>query len=214
MIQRGLGRAAMTLGDWCDAYRPDGAGDPLDVRHRFMRLQASFSLPGTPFMSPAGYGQATWWGVFDAAYTRAGDYIVRPESRRGAADGGVWFVAAQQPLLPVLCVRASRVVTLARPQAPGAPGVNGYGGVSLATATKLLTEWPASMMSMRGDGLDRAGLPADAADGSWHVLLPAPYGVVLRSGDLMTDDIGRTGVVVAAELTDLGWRLLVKQAAT
>jgi hypothetical protein len=30
----------------------------------------------------------------------------------------------------------------------------------------------------------------------------------------MTDDLGRTGVVAAAERTDLGWRMLVKQATT
>ena len=48
----------------------------------------------------------------------------------------------------------------------------------------------------------------------WTVLLPAFPGVVLRPADLMTDDLGRTAVVAAAELTDLGWRLSVKQATT
>jgi hypothetical protein len=213
-LQRGLGRAAVALGAWCDAYRPDGADDPLAAKHRVMRMHASFSPPGKAFLSPEGYGQAIWLGIFDAAYTRAGDYIVREESRSGALDGGVWFIAAQQPLLPVLCVRASRVVTMARPAAAGAPGLNDYGGVSLASAAKLLTRWPASVLSMRGSGLDRTDLPADAADATWHALLPAVPGVVLRSGDLMTDDLGRTGVVGSAELSELGWRLLVKQAAT
>ena len=30
----------------------------------------------------------------------------------------------------------------------------------------------------------------------------------------MTDDLGRNAVVAAAELTDLGWRMTVKQATT
>jgi hypothetical protein len=30
----------------------------------------------------------------------------------------------------------------------------------------------------------------------------------------MSDDLGRNAVVAAAELTDLGWRLSVKQATT
>ena len=30
----------------------------------------------------------------------------------------------------------------------------------------------------------------------------------------MTDDLGRNAVVAAAELTDLGWRITVKQATT
>jgi hypothetical protein len=36
---------------------------------------------------------------------------------------------------------------------------------------------------------------------------------MLRASDLMVDDLGRNGVVAAAELTELGWRLAVKQAA-
>ena len=39
-------------------------------------------------------------------------------------------------------------------------------------------------------------------------------GGVLRLADLMTDDLGRNSIVSGAELTDLGWRLSVKQAAT
>jgi hypothetical protein len=38
--------------------------------------------------------------------------------------------------------------------------------------------------------------------------------VVLLNGDLMTDDLGRTGVISSAELTDLGWRMLVRQTTT
>jgi hypothetical protein len=48
----------------------------------------------------------------------------------------------------------------------------------------------------------------------WTVLLPSHPGVVLRLADLMTDDLGRNSIVSGAELTDLGWRLSVKQAAT
>ena len=48
----------------------------------------------------------------------------------------------------------------------------------------------------------------------WTVLLPSVAGVVLRPADLMTDDLDRTGIVASAEITDLGWRLIVKQAST
>ncbi len=62
--------------------------------------------------------------------------------------------------------------------------------------------------------MDAAGLPADASPGAWSVLLPAINGVVFRAGDLMTDDLNRKGVVATAELTELGWRMLVRQATT
>ncbi|MCW3477658.1 hypothetical protein [Limobrevibacterium gyesilva] len=212
MVRRGLGRAAMALGEPCDAFRPDGARAPVTAANRFLRLPASFAPPGEGYARPPAYGQALWWGIFDAAYTRPGDYL-----RRG--DGAVWFIASQEPLLPVLCVRAERVVDLLRPAGAVQPGLNSYGGVVLAAAETLLAGWPASVLAGGGGGggggggMRDAGLPGEAPAGSWVVLLPAVAGVALRRGDLMTDDLGRTGVVASAELSAPGWRLVVKQAA-
>jgi hypothetical protein len=76
-------------------------------------VQAAFLRPGDGAARPVEYGQAVWDGVFDAAYTRPGDYLVR---RR---DKAVWFAAAQQELLPVMCVRAERVVGFVRPGGGG-----------------------------------------------------------------------------------------------
>ena len=66
-------------------------------------------------------------------------------------------------------------------------------------------------------GWPRASQCRSASDSSipyWTVLLPAIPGVILLPADLMTDDLGRNAVVTAAELTDLGWRITVKQATT
>ncbi len=208
MVARGLGRAATMLGAWCDAYRPATARCPLDPAHRFLRLQAAFAPPDGRFTKPVGHDEAVWTGIFDSAYTRVGDYIVRD-----GADPGVWFVAAQQPSLPVLCIRTTGVVGLRRAAAAIAPGANGYGGINRETASVLLQDWPAAVLASRGAGLD-AALPGDATDGSWRVLLPVlPKGINLRSGDLMLDDAGRAGVVTSAEASALGWKLAVRQAA-
>ncbi len=177
-----------------------------------MLLQAAFTAPRPDSDRPVGYGMATWWGVFDSAYTRPGDYIVR--ERSSATDNGIWFIAAQQPLLPVLCVRAPRVVSFTRPASTTTSGVAGYGGYTSADADTLLTNFPASVLNADVLGLDPTDLPSDAVPESWQVLLPAPPAVVLRNGDLMSDDLGRNGVVSSAELSDLGWRLLVKQTTT
>ena len=37
---------------------------------------------------------------------------------------------------------------------------------------------------------------------------------MLAVSDLMSDDIGRKGVIASAELTRLGWRLTVREAST
>jgi hypothetical protein len=100
-------------------------------------------------------------------------------------------------------------------------GVNRYMGVQLDTALPLLVDWPASVLAAGVGG--RGPLPADApgvhgGSGGWAVLLPAlcigGAPVLLRPGDLVHDDLARTGVVASAELTALGWRLHVRQAAS
>lgn len=129
-------------------------------------------------------------------------------------QGATWFVAAQQRLLPVLCVRTNRVVSFGRPAAPGNTGVNVYGGVTTATNAPLLTNWPASVLGAAGGGRPAGDLPGDSSNPYWTVLLPAFPGVILRPSDLMTDELGRNAVVAAAELTELGWRIVAKQATT
>jgi len=205
-ISRGLGTAARRIGASTDAYRPRGLSDPLARANRFLRLPAAFTGPDGKFARPNGYGDALWFGVFDAAYTCPGDYLVQ--------HSGTWFVAAQQPLLPVLCVQTNRTISFVRPAAPDGVGVNAYGGIALSTATPLFNAWPASVLTASAGSRPSANLPSDALVGTWTVLLPAVDGVVLRPADLMTDDLGRTGVIISAEITDLGWRLIVKQAST
>jgi hypothetical protein len=211
-IRRGLGAAARAAGAWCDLYRPQTASDPMAAGNRTLRLPAMFASP-VRFDAPVGYGDALWEGYFDTGYSRPGDYIVGPD--------GVFFIASQPRLGPVLCVKTNRVLSFARPAAPATAGVNRYVGVQAAVATALLTDWPASALSAGAGG--RGALPADAPGviggaGGWAVLMPVARvngaRVLLRQGDLVHDDLGRTGVIASAELTDLGWRLHVRQATS
>ena len=205
-IRWGLNVAARSIGAVTDAYRPSGPFEPLRPTNRFLRLHAAFCGVRGGFERAIEYDHPLWSGIFDAAYTRVGDYLVQAK--------GTWFVAAQQSLLPVLCVRADRTVSFARAAAPTASGVNTYGGVTAATNVPLLTNWPASIRTASVAGPSAAALPGDAPVTYWTVLLPACPEIVLRLADLMTDDLGRNSVVSGVELTDLGWRLSVKQAAT
>ena len=205
-VYRGLNTAARAVGVDTDAYRPSGATDPLAPNNRFLRLRVAFTAHDGRFAHPNEYGEALNYGIFDAAYTRPGDYLVQPD--------GVWFIAAQQRLLPVLCVQTNRVVSFSRPAAPTSAGVNRYGGTTNATKRPLLTNWPASVLGASARGRPDADLPGDTSAPYWTVLLPAVPGVVLLPSDLMSDDLGRNAVVAAAELTELGWRVAVKQATT
>jgi len=205
-IHRGLNAAARAVGADTDAYRPVGVTEPLAPRNRYLRLRAAFTAPGGSFDRPKGYGDALWHGVFDAAYTRPGDYLVQQNS--------IWFIAAQQRLMPVLCVQTNRIVSFWRPAPPSKPGVNSYGGVTTATNEMLLEGWPASVLGASGQGRPTADLPSDSSIPFWTVLLPTVPDVILHPSELMTDDLGRNAIVAASELTGLGWRIAVKQATT
>jgi hypothetical protein len=211
-VRRGSGRVAIVLGDWCEAFRASTLDDPLAPQNRFLRLQAEFAPPGNG-LRPPGYGGAAWWGTFDSAYTRVGDYVRRPESTPGAGDGAVWFIASQEPLLPVLCVRTTGMVDVSRPAGPAGRGVNTYGGVVRNAAVPVARRWPASLLAAGGSGAVGAELPARLPSGSWQVLMPAMPGAVLGRGDIVTEASGWTGVISSAELTALGWRLVVREAA-
>ncbi len=197
---------ARAAGDWADAYRASGASGPLETANRFLRLPVLFTGVQGKFTRPQGYGDTLAQGIFDYAYTRPGDYLVQGDA--------TWFIAAQLPLLPALCVRTNRVVSFTRAAAPVWTGVNGYGGVTASSVAPLLTEWPATVIGSSGSGQPAADLPSDSSVPYWTVLLPAFAGVVLLPGDLMGDDLGRAAIVSAAELSTLGWRLTVKQAIT
>ena len=213
-IRRGLGAAARAVGAWCDLYRPQ-ATDRADARAATgcCRLPAAFANP-SGLAAPVGYGDALWEGYFDAGYSHAGDYIAGPD--------GVFFIASQPRLGPVLCVKTNRVLSFSRPAAPLIAGVNRYIGRA-ARPRRRRCCWTGRRACWRPASAGAVPLPADApgvhgGSGGWAVLLPAlcvaGAPVLLRPGDLVHDDIGRTGVIASAELTDLGWRLHVRQAAS
>lgn len=216
LISRGLGTAARMVGVRCDAYRPSGPVDPLAPVNRFLQLTAAFNAADSSFRRAQAYGKPVWYGIFDSAYTVPGDYLVECGGTRR------WFVAAQPPLLPVVCILTNRVVSFYRPAGPSSAGINGYGGVQRTELLPLLVNWPASVLAGGTGEREPAELPSDVRLGGYSVLLPtAPADrgrpvahALLRSDDLMSDELSRNYVVSSAELSELGWRLLVKLATT
>jgi hypothetical protein len=201
-VRRAGGAAARMVGEPFVLHRPHGPLSPVRSGTARMRLPALF-LPQRSTLP--SHGHPTFQGVFDSAYARAGDYLVGAQF--------TYFVASRMPLEPVICLRATRLASFVRSPGQAAGGLGQYGGLVRTGTMALLGYWPVSVIEA-GDGLDRAGLPADVSVGGWSVLLPPTPPVVLQPGDLMTDDLGRAGVVAAAELSERGWKLLVRQAVT
>lgn len=206
-VWRGLGTAARMTGELTDAYRPTDSGDPLRQANRFLRIPALISQPRLDFARAGGHGEVFWEGTFDAAYTRAGDYLVRP-------DGAVWFVAVQSPMQAPMCVRTLRRISFSRPLGSIGTGITSYGGVLRNATAELLTNWPAAMAAAGNFGQNELATTTPLQLPKWSVLLPPHEWLGLLPGDKMSDDLGRSGVVERAEYTGHGWQLMVRESTS
>ena len=202
----GSGLAARHLGQVTEAFRPNGPVKPLDAQNRFLRLPGTFVSLSSNNRRTNVYGEMLWHGVFDASYTRPGDYLVQAS--------GIYFVASQAPLLPVLCVKTNRRISVIRPHMPMNINSNMYGGYTLGSSVMLMESWPASILDANRSSASTTHLPGDQAVPYWNVLLPEVATVALTPGDLITDDLSRSAVITGSELTDLGWRINAKLATT
>lgn len=203
----GYAKAAQRIGLITDIYRPTTAANPLNLVNKQQTIKASFNAEDMTYSKPNKYGKATWYGLFDGRLTRVGDYLV-------VAGDGTYFIAAQQQALPILCVSCNAVADFKRPQQQAGVGALGYGGNTKANETALMTQWPCSILQGgRGEKMD-AVLPGDVKTAQWSVLVPKFGDVILRSGDVITDNAGRRFTIGGAELTDLGWRLTAQEAHT
>jgi hypothetical protein len=197
LIAKGLGAAGRKLGAPYGVYRPKGVLQPTRSHNRVIEICAAFSAEGEGPPHGPDYGEALWWGSFDAAYTQAGDYLVGPQA--------TYFVARQWPGLPIQCVLTNRVVTIVRPL-PAQQG--SYSGLFSSPGELVISGWPASLLASGSHSV--ALKPAETRLGSWNLLLPV-LPVNLQVADVVTDDLGGNYVVGSAEQSSLGWRVLVRQ---
>jgi hypothetical protein len=117
-----------------------------------------------------------------------------------------------QNCLPILCVQCNRMVSVLRVIQSDSVGVIGYGGDSSDVESALMSGWPASILQGTKGEANDARLPGDVRTPWWAILMPAFSGIILRTSDIITDDIGRRYIISSAELTDMGWRITAMQA--
>jgi hypothetical protein len=207
LIYKGYGKAAARIGLQTDQYRAKSASSPLATTNKIQTLPVSFNAQDWKYMSPNKYGNAVWYAVMDATSTLQGDYL------SNAVDG-TFFVASLQTNLPITAVQCNHTLNMTRPAQPTGVGAVGYSGDIAATETALMTGWPASVLMSRGGRQPDASLPADASGGGWEILFPQWAPVVLRPGDIATDETGRRYLFSTCELTDFGWRIRASMEIT
>lgn len=203
-IWRGNAKAAQKIGLSYAHYRPLTAHDPISAPNQRAALLASFSPDGT-YRKPSAYGKPLWQCLADGSKLAVGDYL---------AGGTTYFIAAMQPLLPILAVECNRTLTLSRVADSDFVGAGPYSGDTLDGETELMTGWPASVLQgTKGEKSD-IGLPGDPRMPWWAILMPQFPGVVIETADILTDEFEKRYIVSSAELTEMGWRITAQQAVT
>lgn len=204
-VYRGYAISATKIGTAFNQYRPVTPVDPF-AAGPIATLLASFNAQDMKYSKPNPYAKPLWYALVDGTQTAVGDYLV--------SNHQTFFIAAMQPLLPILAVECNRTINLLRPQQLTGTGTVGYGGDTVANETVLMTGWPASVLQGTKGEKGETDLPGDVRNPWWAVLLPYSAGITLRTGDVIADDLNRRYIISSAELTDLGWRLTSIQAQT
>jgi hypothetical protein len=211
-IYAGRAKAALRLGLDYNVFRPISAADPLT--NQVATIKAAFNAGDNSYKSPNMPGDPFWYGDFDGRVTQAGDYLVHPDSPLD-----IKYIAAQQLLLPIICIDCNRTIRVTRTQAQSAVGATGYSGACdhvdadvLGSATGN-TGWPASVL-FGGRAEIGANLPGSVKQAGWRIMLPPSTPAVVHHADILTDDLGRRYVVQASEQSDIGWRIQATEMHT
>lgn len=202
---RGYAKSAAKTGLLHRHYRPSGSTYPLSEANRLMpglAVLADRHTGNFKFNAPDGHGKPYLDALADGTALHVGDYLLP------VADGEALFVGAMPHIAPILVVQCNRTVSLLR------PGVvdTAYLGDVQAEEVAHLSGWPCSLLAGTKGESNTSGLPTETRTPWFSVLLPAsPDGFVIKTNDLMTDDLGHRYEVSSAELSALGWRLSVSQ---
>ena len=129
-------------------------------------------------------------GTYDGTTVRPGDYLIWTDRT---------FVASQRPLTPYLAINCARTVTLSRPNTQAVPGLNGYSGTTAADLAPYLTGWPASCAAGPKGEMGDLKLPDDVKAPWWMFRLPLTPGTIIKTNDVIGDDLGRRYTISSAE---------------
>ncbi len=206
LVNRGYALSAQRVGLPHTQFRPSGPGNPLAAANLLATLSAAFSVDNYRFGRPSDYGKPEHQALVDGSQLLVGDYLVGP--------AGTYFIAALDPLVPILAISCNTILNVRHPAAPASTGLVGYGGDVASAETVVMTGWPSSLLEgTKGEKPD-SGLPGDARAAWYQVLMPAAVGVSILPYDILIDAAAHRYKVSSAELTSKGWRLTAMYAGS
>jgi hypothetical protein len=196
--------------DLVDQTKLDAPGATFDSGTNFdqpgnllFSLPVSLNAEDMKYGKPNKYGKATWYALVDGTNLNVGDYFVGPQ--------GTFFIAALQPLLPILVVECNRTVSVFRPEEQAGVGLGPYGANTAANQTLLVSGRPCSILQGTKGEKSESNLPGDTRSPWWTILMPYA-GVDLTMDDILIDDLSRRYVLSSVELSDLGYRITAMTA--
>lgn len=201
-IYAGYAKAAKRIGYVYDVYRPAAAADPLTAK--VASLNASFSAQEWTYTRPNLPEKPYWYCLIDGRQTQVGDYLVRGDT--------VYFIGGMQDNLPILAVGCNRRVWVTRPPAQTGVGNVGYSGLCAGDDEFVLGSpggaggWPCAEL-FGGRTRSHESLPASGDEHGFRIWLPVSVPIVLASGDILIDDLGRRFSIGGAERSEQMWRL-------
>ena len=217
LIGRGLALCGSITGAKYLQYRPSQALNPIGPAALIATLTCAFDLSrDLSLLTPTPPGHPFVLMLVDPALVLPGDLLVGTET---------YFVARVQVLQPAWCVLCNAAFNIIDTAAQTTAGANVYGGQVSATDPPLASGWPASMLAKSRGEQDITKLPSDTRAAFFEVYLPVIPGITIGIGlalqgtavginlpfqDLTDQDY----MIMNAELTAYGWKLLVGQATT
>jgi hypothetical protein len=113
----------------------------------------------------------------------------------------------QQPIYP-------RAIAITRPNPDtdtnAGAGIQDYSGVTEANESNVVSGLPASIQQISDPAGPEGKTPTDAPNRTvWRILIPAASAALglMTERDVVTDDLGKRYVVIAAYWNSLGYRL-------
>ena len=109
-----------------------------------------------------------------------------------------------------------RTIAVSRPGTQPGFGAQGYGGELPSTETPVASGLPASIQFYKERGRNEAQLPGDVGKTYDRILIPASAAALglIRSRDIITDDLGLRYAVVKPYWNSLGYNLMVERLET
>lgn len=202
-VYYGYAKSAQYVGQTFNHYRPQSGQPIIGSATLLGSLNAGMtpaSASGFNF-NKAGLDTNYFWACLaDGTQLQVGDVL------QDAAQ--TFFIAAMQPLLPMVAILANATITIKRPQVPSVFGAVGYQGLTEATETTLISGLPAAIrVASSGKNTRGQELPADAPGPDKYTLffsatlLGSPP---VMERDVIYDGMGRRFQVSGLEMTPVG----------